>query len=444
MNIKNKIKEALNSSESLDINDELLWNKIEHKLPKKEKKRRYFLILFTTISIGIISIGIYNKNHFGFHHSYNSAQSIKGINNKEKSAIIIQKENASQIQNAASTNLYSKIKTISTNQKSPIRLKAIKLLESENQSSGALLNNAIDNTSDSSTENFHKIESEINSNNNLVNVSPINTIGTKSLEKNILLPDLQLQIPSNRITVVSEKLKQWSVESEAFVGLLHRRLDLINRNDELYYQQKKASEIAKELFASQLLLSFKINKVSISSGIKYLQLNEVFIGREDIRTNTKVHSDSAYYYITQGNYHYLPGELNKTIVNGKKIYSPNALVNWQIPLLLKYDIIKYHTLNVQSTIGINYSFLQYYRGISFGDDNEIKYNDNNHYKKIYKSSGLYSWQFGLSIDKKIITGLHTIVHINYLGTGNVLQKNISINQKYQTYGLGIGLRYFLK
>ena len=182
------------------------------------------------------------------------------------------------------------------------------------------------------------------------------------------------------------------------------------------------------------------NKFSVEIGLSYSQMVEMFIHRDSTVSISKVYSDTAYIY---PNGLYSGGMVNKTTTVYKTIKSPNRFKYLSIPIGINYNF-RINNNIIQIGCGVNIDFWSKYKGYSLGlNGKTIKSTD--------KLNELYKRPFGISsvffsANYKFIINSIFSGKIGLKSTKDVVSSNgnKSISQKYNQYGVLLGLSYRIK
>jgi hypothetical protein len=473
MQLKDKIKQLL-AKEPYQHDVDQLWADIEQQLPSKPKRRRNFFLLFLT-AIAILSFYDLSNEPTYLHRLINNVnqaqQKPAAVVTNEKTISTNEDVSLSNTKTIASkTNAQAEIeqpkkyskytpKAIQTVTKSPSSIDNISIgkpayplilnldptAELQKQSNAQSLqvlptsarihakNSDFDATADV-TISDDKVEIK----------TSIDTKGTIPFS-NLFVPHLSplvvykreielqqnLQIKRGQLT---KALWSGSIVSLAFMP------DRVLAGNQEFTQVKNETERSNLSWSTSALLGRKLKNWQLSSGIQLDMINETITFKNLVVRDQLISTDSARYYLVGNQVVFVPGEINKRIIKGKRYQVPNSIKRWSIPMWIGYNVDVSPKLSIQPSAGLTYTFAQQFTGATFNFDNEFIYRDKAQFSKLYKSGNLWSYAVGAQINYNLSRRLQLETHVRYASDLTNSYRTPDYTLRYKYLGGGLGLK----
>jgi len=444
---RSKIKNAL-SKDVPNWDDSDVWKGIENTLPPEKRNNKGFLY-FIAIAIVFMIIGYsYLDKKNNISNSKNKTQTSNSnstvINNEvfiEYSPIKTEKQ---KIKGLDKPIIYTKRKNDLNKYNSRIKkanfnsniLKKVKKQNTLQINKNKLVN--IVQVSNKVTTNYLQAKN-INTGKNIWLISKLN-----QNIKEINIPKIIVKIDTPEIISVKKEIRfksepKYSLDFNS--GVYYTKRSLSSSSYSNWIEKKNKSETILE--TTDLFLSitrYFNNRISVSVGVQYSQIIEEFIHTDSTISISKIFSDTAFIF---SNGVYTGGMVNKTTTDYRTIKSPNRFKYLSIPIGIYY-YIPIRKNQIQLGGGINIDLWSKYTGYSL-DFNNKTINSHKKLDELYKRPIGISSVF-ISVKYKFKLKNKFMANIGIKSTMDIMSSNRSkkITQKYNQYGINLGLSYLLK
>jgi len=252
-------------------------------------------------------------------------------------------------------------------------------------------------------------------------------------------------------TIKIEKDKKFSAEAYVGVGATKRNLTYdtatsyytnnpFSANEDAEITQvelldlKKTNEVQLENYKAGIRLSYKINKnLKVSTGLEHLQINEKFSYTDSFETNDVIQSDSARYYIVNGQEIFFPGELNRQTITTREIELYNRHSQFNIPFQVGLTFGK-SKWNHEAYVGfgLNVSNISKDKYLQYTFDNNIEWFAKRNVNNLQAG---FKTAFQMNKNVEFTAGLHYDYMLN-----DIFSSSDGFSSKYQLLGLQTGIR----
>ena len=226
----------------------------------------------------------------------------------------------------------------------------------------------------------------------------------------------------------------------AQAGLVKRNSNFLSENEEIRTEQQLNKEREKPQFSNsyQVGLGYQLKKGwFVQTGLSRNEIWELFEFDGLYQTDSLIQDyDRAKYFIRDtGDTLFISGPANTVNNEYRKVRHQNRFSYYSIPLDLGYQQ-KFGKTSLSFSAGVNFAFANQFSGRINAIPNEIIDNPEFTLKK------RLGYQFGVGIGYEALKNTQLYMQVAYQKSPTFNRGDI--DQYYQSYSLGVGMRYMIK
>ncbi len=494
---RNKIDDITRShllAESHDLDKNAIWDEIKHKIPRKKKRRRPFIILF---GIGILILSGLLIINFIFNKDQNVILNDKA--NSSLKEIFVDKKNDSYEEGNPNSNLSHQmeieeaitswdankeiVKNETSKESSNLdgvnRNKILKsiLIDKYRAEQNFIKNrDVVINETEILLNNIGNTEFKNRKTSEFVTENKREPMETNviDLKQPTLLEQHQDLLDSRALSqfpILENKLSEVYLENNKYPNILeylafsdddknnndkakfsiisfinyynyNRFLDTNDQELSSYIENKKAKELKR--FGSEIGLGLKYtmnNGINFGIGISKLQINERFIHSQVVGSTVQsVVSDTAKFRVVNGIRTYISGTLKEVTTTTRFIEHTNKHIFFSIPISAGYQK-KFGNYLLTGSLQYDFNVSYNFKGYSFDPSNKLNTINSQSFGLSNRVTGLIGGN--LSLGKQFSNRLSMQFTMNYKQQLGNIWIGDRINQSYRVLGAGVKAEFNL-